>query len=154
MIFGALRQAASGGIKGLAASAAARGGGVSGWARTGFSGLAKGGFIGFSGLAKGGFIGFGMYVEAMSTGREYGMGAGLARGAAYSVPYVGIAMMAYDIGKMVGNAAYDYQQAKRRSSFTRGFQDPFGTAATMRQRSQYNLNRGRASLGSEAFLFH
>jgi hypothetical protein len=88
MIFGALRQAASGGIKGLAASAAARGGGVSGWARTGFSGLAKGGFIGF-----------GMYVEAMSTGREYGMGAGLARGAAYSVPYVGIAMMAYDIGR-------------------------------------------------------
>lgn len=143
MIFGALRQAASGGIKGLAANAAARGGGVSGWARTGFSGLAKGGFIGF-----------GMYVEAMSTGREYGMGAGLARGAAYSVPYVGIAMMAYDIGKMVGNAAYDYQQAKRRSSFTRGFQDPFGTAATMRQRSQYNLNRGRASLGSEASLFH
>lgn len=109
---------------------------------------------GMSGLMKGGMVGFGLYFEAVTSGREYGMGYGLARGAAYSVPYVGAAMMLYDIGKGIGNTMFEHQQAKRRISFSRGFQDPFGTASTMRQRSQYNLNRGRASLGSEAFLFH
>jgi hypothetical protein len=135
-----LKQTMSGGIKNIAASTVG----------TGDYSIRSG----LAGLVKGGFIGFGIYTEMMSTGKEYGMGAGFIRGAAYSVPFVAGAMTLYDFGKMGANAAYDYQQAKRRSSFTRGFQDPFGTAATMRQRSQYNLSRGRASLGSEAFLFH
>lgn len=143
MIFGALKSMATSGIRALAGQAAAKGGGISGWMKAGGGALAKGGFIGF-----------GLYTEAMITGREYGMGAGLAKGAAYAIPYVGAAMMLYDVGKGIGNAANEAQRAKRRSSFGQGFQDPFGTAATMRQRSQYNLNRGRASLNSEAFLYH
>lgn len=143
MIGQLLKTAASGGIKHMAGRAAASGGGAVGWAKAGFKGLGKAGIFGL-----------GMYFETVTTGQEYGLGAGLVRGAAYSVPYVGIGMMLYDVGKMAGDYAYQTQQAKRRSSFTKGFQDPFGNAATMRQRSQYNLNRGRASLGSEAYLFH
>ena len=131
------------GIQQIAGKAAAHGGGIVGWAKAGATGTFKAGIYGF-----------GIYSELMSTGQEYGMGAGLLRGASYALPYVGEAMALYDIGKMVGDYAYQQQQSKRRSSFTRGFQDPFGNAATMRQRSQYNLNRGRASLGSEGFLFH
>lgn len=128
--------------------------GLLGSAKTGISGTPRWAKAGFSGLATGGFIGFGTYVESFGAGKTYGQGVALAKGIGYTLPYVGLAMMAYDIGKMGGNAAYDHQMGKRRSSFTRGFQDPFGTAATMRQRSQHNLNRGRSSLGSEAFLFH
>ena len=95
-----------------------------------------------------------VYQEAMTSGREYGYGYGMLKGAAYSVPYLGQAMMLYDLGKTVGNYFYDKQQSKRKLSFTSGFQDPYGTAATMRQRSQYNIQRGRATLGSEAYLFH
>ena len=109
---------------------------------------------GFGALVKVGIPGFGIYYEAMTTGQTYGIGAGILKGAAYALPGIGGAMVMYDIGKMAGNAAYDNQQAKRRSSFTTGFQDPFGTAATMRQRSQHNLSRARNSLGSEGFLFH
>lgn len=113
----------------------------------------KGLKAGFGGLAKAGFVGFGLYTEVM-TNREYGVGYGLARGAAYSVPFVAGAMLMYDAGKGIGNLAYEHQKSKRRLSWGQGFQDPFGSAATMRQRSQYNLNRGRALLGSEAMLFH
>lgn len=109
---------------------------------------------GFRGLAVGSATGIGLYSEYLTTGREYGYGAATIRGLAYSLPTVGTAMLAYDIGKMIGDTAYNYQQSKRRLSFTSGFQDPYGNAYTMRQRSQYNLQRGRASLGSEAYLFH
>lgn len=127
----------------MARSAADKGGGLVGWGKAGFSGLKKAAFPALF-----------MYQEAMTSGKEYGMGYGLLRGASYSIPFVGEAMMLYDVGKMAGDYMYQRQQSKRRSSFTRGFQDPFGNSATMRQRSQYNLNRGRASLGSEAYLFH
>jgi len=107
------------------------------------------------GAAMVGMTGVGIYFESMSTGREYGQGAAIARGVGYSVPYLGIAMMGYDVFKMAGNAAWDYQKNQRVSSFSRGqVPDLLGTRATMRQRSQQSLGRGRASLGSEARLFH
>ena len=135
MIANLVRQMAEASIRNTSA--------IASWTRTGFSGLAHGGMVGF-----------GIYAEELSTGREYGAGLAAIRGVGYATPYVGVAMMLYDVGKTIGDTAYSYQQAKRRSSFTHGFQDPFGTASTMRQRSQHNLNRGRASLGSEAYLYH
>lgn len=108
------------------------------------------------GLSKVPAVGFGLwglYTEVNTTGKEYGLGAGIAKGLAYNIPYVGIGMLAYDGIKDIGDWAYSAQRAKRKSSFTQGFSDPYSTAATMRQRSQYNINRGRASIGSEANLF-
>ncbi len=109
---------------------------------------------GFKGLARGGVVGLGVAFELSGPSRQYGTGYAIGRGIGYSIPTVGTAMMIYDIGKSLGDAAWDYQRQKRQSSFTRGFQDPYQTAATMRARSQYNLSRGRASLSSEAYLFH
>lgn len=125
-----------------------------GTAKSGVQAAPRWAKAGFKGLAMGGMVGFGTYFESMGVGKSHGQGIAVAKGIGYTLPYVGMAMFAYDVGKMAGDAAYDYQMGKRRSSFTQGFQDPFGNAATMRQRSQHNLNRGRSSLGSEAFLFH
>lgn len=108
----------------------------------------------FGGLATAGMVGFGIYAEWHSTGKEYGRGAGVIKGAAYSVPFIGGAMLMYDLGKMSGDTAYQHQQGKRRSSMGNGFVDPFGNAATMRQRSRHNLSRGRSALGNEGYLFH
>jgi hypothetical protein len=99
--------------------------------------------------------GFG-YMELMSTGREYGYGAGLATAAMYSINGpVGLGVMAFSIGKAIGDMSYESQKVKRTSSFStaKNF-DPWGTGATMRQRSQYNLSRGRSALGNEGYLFH
>jgi hypothetical protein len=127
----------------LAAKATKHGGGVRGWSRA----------IGGTAVT-GGFIGLGFYSESLTTGEEYGQGAGIIKGALYMVPWVNAALTIYNLGQAAGDMLYNNQQARRRTSFGRGFQDPFGNAATMRQRSQYNLNRGRASLGSEAALYH
>lgn len=101
-----------------------------------------------------GLVGLGLYMEMMGPGKEYGMGVGIARGLAYATFAPGMALMAYDIGKGLGDSAYTTQQARGKSSFTQGQPDLLGTRATMRQRSQQSLGRGRASLGSEARLFH
>ncbi len=101
-----------------------------------------------------GLVGVGLYFEMMGPGKEYGMGVGIARGVAYATMAPDMALMAYDMGKSIGDTAYASQQARGKSSFSQGQPDLLGTRATMRQRSQQSLGRGRASLGSEARLFH
>lgn len=104
-----------------------------------------------------GFAGLTFWSESHSTGKEYGQGTALLKSAMYLAPtgLVGAGLiMGAEIGYSMANEAYKTQMNKKKSSFTRGFNDPFGNAATMRQRSQYVLQRGRSSLGSEARLFH
>ena len=102
-----------------------------------------------------GFGAFSLYTEYMSTGKTYGTGAGLISGVLYTLPGLTVPLLAYDLAKGIGDAAYQSQKGRTRSSFsTASMNDPYGNNYTMRQRSQQNLSRGRASLGSEARLFH
>lgn len=104
-----------------------------------------------------GFGGLTMWSEYHTTGKEYGQGAAALKTAIYMAPtgiVGGLAIAGAEMGYHLGNHMYKTQMNKRKSSFGQGFKDPFGNAATMRQRSQYVLQRGRASLGSEARLFH
>jgi hypothetical protein len=103
-----------------------------------------------------GFVGLGVYAEAMTTGKEYGYGAGIAKGLLYSVPYITAASFVYEAGKGIGNAAFDHQKSKRQTSFAKppGTPDLFGHMYTMRQRSAHNLSRGRSLVGQEARLLH
>lgn len=107
---------------------------------------------GFKGLFKVGIGTIGLYTELQD--RELGTGLSIARGLGYMHPVFGTGLLAWDLTKGIGNAVYANQQSKLKSSFGKGISDPYGNIATMRQRSAYNLNRGRSGLNSEAFLFH
>lgn len=99
--------------------------------------------------------GLGIYSEYYTTGREYGTGAAVVKGIGYSMPIIGGAGLIYDLGKGIGDYAYNTQKNKRISSFSSaGVFDPYGNMATMRQRSRYSLDRGRQSLSNEGYLFH
>lgn len=144
-MFGNLLRMITGSTKAAVPIAeAASKGGIRGWASTSIGKTLGAGInIGFIGMS------------VFTTGKEYGYGAGLAEGLMYATTGpLGHAVFVGSLVKGVGDAAEEHQKGRTKSSFTRGFQDPYGNAATMRQRSQYNLNRGRSSLGSEAYLMH
>jgi hypothetical protein len=112
------------------------------------------GALGVAGIAISGYAGY------HSNKEEYGAGGaiGLALGEAAMFAAFPVAGTIGGISYMAGSAAVDFGRNQytqnRKANFGSPQQDVFGHSATMRQRSAFNIDRGRASVGQEARLFH
>lgn len=119
-----------------------------GWAKKGFTGLATAGSIAMGTT-------FGYY----SYGHQYGTGTAALYGLASAFPITSIPLTILETGKRAGDALYQSQQAKRRSSFVKNqIDDRFGTISMMRQYSGQQMRRDHSSaqrvLGNEAVMLH
>lgn len=119
-----------------------------GWAAKGFSGLVAAGTLGAS-----------AHHAHYSFGHEYGSGTTAMYAVAGLHPITFIPMLILEGGKLIGDAAYQHQRAKRQSSFTKPpINDRFGTINRMRQYSHRQLTRDHTSkqrvLGNEASMLH
>lgn len=113
------------------------------------------GLIGVAGTA------FGMYSSMTMYSDKYGAGGAAAIGLGEAALFT---VLPFTTGLLAAGAIYglpalaDYGQdvykRSRRLNMGQPMHDPFGTMATMRQRSAQTLQRGRAVLGSEARLYH
>ena len=105
--------------------------------------------------------GVSVYAGYKDHGETYGAGAGIAAGLGeaalftvlppmISIPAAGL----YFGGVALKDFGQDIYRKNRRVNLGQHMHDPFGSLATMRQRSSTTLDRGRASLGNEARLLH
>lgn len=124
------------------------------------SGMAKGAVYGahkyvgggFGGLLKLGMGGLVVGSTMMTDGKEYGMGFGAVKGLAYMTPYLGGAMMAYDLSTAALEYGNEVYKKNRKLEMFSPVADMWGHSRSMLSRSISNLDRGRAILGSEAQL--
>lgn len=110
---------------------------------------------GLLGKAAGGALSvFSVYGANKTYGDEYGTGAATLYGLATLNPWLSAAAFVGEVGHSALSYGHQKYHERRRLNFGAPVSDPFGTQATMRQRSLENLSRGRASLGNEARLHH
>lgn len=100
------------------------------------------------------------YASYHSRKDEYGAGGAIAIGLGEAAMFAAfpVAGTIASVGYMAGSAAVEFGRNQytqnRKANFGSPQQDLFGNSATMRQRSSFNIDRGRASVGQEARLFH
>lgn len=122
--------------------------------------LVKGtfGLIGLGYIASSGYFSYKTNREQYGAGGAFLMGSGRAlaeTALTAAFPVLGAtAVVSMEAGEAAVKFGRSQYTKNRKANFGRPQYDPFGFGATMRQRSKYSLDRGRANLGNEGRMMH